>query len=289
MKNENKNNKPTLGEVLAERGEGSVPEPTQDEIVTQALGDLSAQQRLQLELQQSQFVGEKPTITTTEKSVMIPPQVRGPITGQKMNPMVGNPLPRNVPTTKQNRESMAEGIKQEKAETISIQPETVTMSESSESSSPEKGTIPASNISPPPAGMTSTPVLQESPQKELMESDLSKTIDNIGQSNKDPHLRRLVEFINDSGITVDWVRLHLGHVSRIPSVIPSITLWNGPSFEDVAKNVYLTIVALGYVENTWPILKMVMGSSVDNVEWAAGVLCTIALFDTIRVMAADKN
>lgn len=104
------------------------------------------------------------------------------------------------------------------------------------------------------------------------------------QRKTDNNLRRLIDFVNGPEFSGDWVHLHLGHISRIPSVIPSITIWQGVSFEEVVGAVYVTMKMAGYVENTWPILKIVMGSSRDNTEWTAGVLCTMALFDTIKIL-----
>jgi hypothetical protein len=83
---------------------------------------------------------------------------------------------------------------------------------------------------------------------------------------------------------INWVRLHLTNLGRIPNVIPVQTIWNVPASLDIPKLIYDNVLSLGYVENVWPCLCVVMGSSIDNVLWSAGVLTTIALFDTIRML-----
>jgi len=80
----------------------------------------------------------------------------------------------------------------------------------------------------------------------------------------------------------NWILLHLSHLSRIPSAIPNMTLWEIPASFDVPKFVYQTILSSGYIENIWPALKLVMGSSIDNFEWTAGVLTTLTLVNVLQ-------
>jgi len=280
--------KPTLEEALSQRA--MKVEPTQEEIVTQALGDLSAQTRL----------GQ------------IPPQVE------------------EIPLTRKKLESILESdeFKNHETPTILMQPETMTMSESAESNSPE--TIPVSSTDPQPATKGFTPEYLEQPPQgdKLSEDELKKiaadvktaavqkdqppqgeepneeTLDAIADPGKSVYsveelmselndgginLRRLIEYVHSSEFSTDWVRMHHCWISRVPSVIPRLTTWDLPNNVDVYKIIYETILMPGYIETCWPSLKLVMNTSIDNVEWTAGVLTTIALFDVIRMLTNPEE
>ena len=184
----------------------------------------------------------------------------------------------------------------EKAKTI-LMGETTTMSESAESNSPETGTIPVSSTNPQPATKDSTPESREQPPqgKEPNEETLNaiadpgKSVDSVEElmselNDGGINLRRLIEYVHSSEFSTDWVRMHHCWISRVPSVIPRLTTWDLPNNVDVYKIIYETILMPGYIETCWPSLKLVMNTSIDNVEWTAGVLTTIALFDVIRML-----
>ena len=101
---------------------------------------------------------------------------------------------------------------------------------------------------------------------------------------QDVNLRRLIEFVNGEMYSINWVRLHLVHMSRIPAALPSPTLWKVPEKIEMAKLVYDVVTSPGYVENQWPVMQILMGPSIDNAEWSVGVLTTLALFDAIRLL-----
>jgi hypothetical protein len=132
----------------------------------------------------------------------------------------------------------------------------------------EKQITPASNIAPPPATAKCTQALQAQEDR----------------PRKNENLRRLIDFVNGEMYSINWVRMHLMHISRIPNALPSPTLWKIPGNLEVAKLVYDVVLSPGYVENLWPTLEILMGSSVDSTEWCAGVLTTLALFDSIRLL-----
>ena len=128
---------------------------------------------------------------------------------------------------------------------------------------------PASSINPQLAVETSTPESQEAaPQAEI----------------EDFNLRRLIDFLHGNVYSKRWVQMHLGLVSANPKVIPAVTIWGIPASFDKAQLVYEVATAPGYVEGVWPYLSMLMGRSVGNTEWAAMLLTTIALFDSIKIL-----
>lgn len=103
------------------------------------------------------------------------------------------------------------------------------------------------------------------------------------------NLQKLKAFISAEEFSVNWCRLHITHISRIPNVIPNPILWNVPSGADLAQLLFDTVRCPSYVESAWPRLKVVMGGSIDNIEWTCGVLCTIALFDATQVLATIQE
>jgi len=143
----------------------------------------------------------------------------------------------------------------------------------------EMADTPVSNSSPQPVTEPSTP---ESPAPQVMNPTT---------------LRRVLDFIAGPEFGPDWCRAHMMHISRIPSVIPSPTAWDLPGkAKDELPLLIMTLMQQpGFVQSNWSTLEMLMGSCIDNTEWAVGVLCTIAIFDAIRMiplaqqMAAEEN
>ena len=419
----------TLEEAMTQNRPEHVPEePTMDEIKIQALGEASAQARLGQQPPQGLSPQPKPMKTSIDMNR--PPEIK-PIDNTTRDKIERAIMDAEISTQNAGKDYSQRGMERPlkafakmvpiQPETGTIGPETVTMSESAQSVSPETGTIPVSNTDPPPADKTSTQESQEQSlrneewiinidgtskgnpgpaayayivknarTREVIDrcgvsigtgtcneaeyrgmigalrfikqnrpksvvilsdselivkqlsgeykvkapslqqlyqeaSDLQKQLPNCeiryipreqnkeadilannsivhnqmhgidrnpGEINEqedtllqDKDLRRLIEYVNSSVFNVNWVRMHLVHVVQNPTVVPSFTLWDGVSTDRVSRIVYDTIRMRGYVENTWPSLRMVMGTSRDNIEWAANVLCTIALFDVIRILS----
>lgn len=159
-------------------------------------------------------------------------------------------------------EDMVKNLHPEAVETISSQPEMVTQD------------IPVLSTDPLPKVEAST---RESPEIPPQEKHSLRELE-------DSNLRKLREYIHGPEISVNWVQLQLTHLSRIPSAIPSMTLWAISPQVNIPKAVYAMLLMPGYLENIWPGLKLVMGTSQDNVEWATGVATTMAMFDVIKML-----
>jgi len=153
-------------------------------------------------------------------------------------------------------------------------------------------TIPASTEKNPQEVMASTP---ESPAKVVIPKTNNFTSvvwtddkESLGLVHEDPddiNLRRLKDYLNGEEFTPSWVMMHLAQITSNPKITPRISLWDKPNEIDVVvKGVYNVMMSPGFVDNTWPYLKVVMGSSRDNVVWCANVLTTIALFETIKIL-----
>ncbi len=171
-------------------------------------------------------------------------------------------------------EMVKQALANDQTEKILQQP-TDEMHETNTKPRPKKETpiTPASNTDLPPAPKTSTP---ESPSPKGF-----KIVHKFEQGNE-ATLRRLKEYIVSEEYNVNWVRLHLTHLGRIPSAIPVMTLWEVPPSIDIPQLIYDTVHTAGYLENIWPALSIVMGSSRDNLAWTAGVMTTMALFAVIQ-------
>jgi len=230
------NEKPkSILEALGVRAEEDLPEPTQEEIVTEALMNADLETRLGTQYPD------------------VPPQIK--------------PVADNVRAKLEREIDSSENLQGP----TSTQSEKMTLIELNSTKIPMQETVPVLNISPLPVPKN---YIQESVEKAL----------NPMSKNEDLNLRRLLDYVYGPEFSLNWVRLHLQNLSRIPEVIPVMTLWDVSPQLDIAQLIYDVIQSPGYVENVWPHLRIVMGSSRDNVRWTAGVCTTIALFDAIRLL-----
>lgn len=212
----------------------------------------------------------------------------------------------------------------EPVETIPVQTET--MMSTNNPPAKEQPTIPALSIDPLHATKTSTPesveplmvnkvnkILAGIPNasesaEPLTEKKLSRLLDQTDltagpipfseaairgmstvQVYKDINLRRLIEFVHSNDYSLAWVQLHITSISSIPKVFPSPTLWDVPNDVDIAALVYQIVLTAGFVENTWPYLRLIMGTSRDNVDWTVAVLTTCALFQALQLLPYTVN
>jgi len=143
-------------------------------------------------------------------------------------------------------------------------------------------TIPASSID-------SQPAIQNSILGLVSQGGIALTLPTKNDVVVDKNLQRLKEYVRGEEFSINWVRLHLSNLGRIPNVIPVMNLWDVPASLDIPKAVHDVVLTDGYLDNIWPSLSMVMGSSKDNLRWTAGVLTSFALFDTIRFLSTYKE
>jgi hypothetical protein len=254
MSKKNQEQPKSMAEALGSRlnEDENVPEPTIDETVMEAM----------LDDQTEKMIGEKPP--------QIPPHLQGPPPIQPASNEAGEKI-----------EKKAEGVEMEET--------TNTPSHQD----PVKPTIPASNNESRPADETSSPDSPEqtTPRRENRVGDGSMC-DEAERITKediptDSNLRSLQEFVHGDTFDVNWVRSRIAGLSQFPEVLPSPISWDVPSHIDIAELIYDSIIGkidmeIDYVESCWPVLRVLMNKSIDNVEWTAGILCTLALFDVMR-------
>jgi len=129
--------------------------------------------------------------------------------------------------------------------------------------------MPASITKPRPVN---TVCIQES--LEIQPSPTSKGIDAV----------KLVEFVKSEQFTPAWCMQRINVLLSGSPLIPLHTSWKTPPSTDLPRLVFDTIRGDGYVASKWESVALVLGQSVDNVEWAAGILCWLALADDIQLM-----
>lgn len=69
---------------------------------------------------------------------------------------------------------------------------------------------------------------------------------------------------------------------RVPEAVPNYRNWDAP---DVIPLVCKKVREVGYFEKIWPLLRMLMGDNIGNIQWTARVAMTIALFEVIGEIA----
>lgn len=131
---------------------------------------------------------------------------------------------------------------------------------------PAEETTLASNTTPLPATPISTPASQAS---------LPSGVDS---------LRR---FVDSNQFSVNWAQQQL--LVIVPEYLPNFPQWKIPGGVQAEKLIYDIATGPGYVESKWGALSVILGDSRDNVEFAAGVLCFLAMADAINVVGRVRS
>lgn len=255
--------KPTMAEALGARAEEAPPEQTHDEIVVQALAEASA-----------------------EKGVLAqgPPQDVSP-QKKSLEPMPTTPIQQETGGMQVVPDAIPPLMKSNLKTTTNSPPKT------------ETPIIPVSSIDRLHVAENSTPESLEPLTEEKINKMADDFLDKYSHLQNsgvdmiaitppiaDPHLRRLVEYIHSEEYSIAWTQLHITSISSFPRVLPTPTLWDIPSSIDIARLVYELVMQPGFVENTWPYIRLLMGSSRDNTQWSATVLTSVALFEAVKCL-----
>lgn len=129
---------------------------------------------------------------------------------------------------------------------------------------------------PPPADKTSIP---ESQEKTVTMADKL-----LGIRPLDSETYIVAEFLAGPDFSVHYVERQLATLSTIPEMIPPPNQWALPAEVDLPKLIYETILTPGFVTQVWPIVRMLMGTSIGNVVWEVKVICTIAFMEVTRMV-----
>lgn len=244
-------------DILSAIGDRAKETPkTEDEIVTQAMRNANAEKMVQnltaTPIPQQTPQGELKTVSTTPTTPEL--NVTTDVSNGESQPVITNSTPESQELPRMNKTEILQAIKELK-ETSSFE-----------------------LLKELAAEYPDFAYLTTAPDDTILPGRVLKPFE------ENFNLRRLRDYIDSSEYSPDWVLAHLTNVFCMPKVIPSVTLWNVPNNFDIAKLICTTVKMPGYIENTWPVLEVVMGNSIGNLEWCASVLTSAALFDCIKLL-----
>jgi len=110
-------------------------------------------------------------------------------------------------------------------------------------------------------------------------------MEKASRNIENEQLTAIKSFVKSTGFNVNWVQMHLTSLCAMPRVLPSITLWDIPNKNmNIAEFVYQLLMTDNYIDEIWPILKILLGTSIGNESWTVAVATTVALFDCLKVL-----
>lgn len=251
------NNKPnSIEAALGPRmHEDPLPEPTQDEILAQALNDASVEERL-LQPMEPETKSETPMTSSATP---------GPLPTDRMATMKLEDPPIIVTFP---------------------EPETTDYSQSSPERPLNKMETPVSNDESQPVTIPSSLEFQEPPQRIIpipTEAMKQQAAREANAPAEDIELVKLMEYLDGDGFAYSSVAFQLRTICGNPQVIPTMSQWQIPPALDVTRLVYDILMSPGYIESIWPILKILLGTNIGNSVWTGNIAITLALFDALKL------
>jgi hypothetical protein len=262
------NNKPnSIEAALGPRmHEDPLPEPTQDEILAQALNDARVEERL-LQPMEPETKSETPMTSSATP---------GPLPTDRMATMKLEDPPIIVTFP---------------------EPETTDYSQSSPERPLNKMETPVSNDESQPVITPYFPESVEPPQKlsdenltkvagDIKKAALLKNFDEWGPKNppaEDIELIKFMEYLDGDNFAYSSVAFQLRAICGNPQVIPVMSQWQIPPALDVTRLVYDILLSPGYIESIWPVLKILLGTNIGNSVWTGNIATTLAVFDAMKL------
>ena len=80
------------------------------------------------------------------------------------------------------------------------------------------------------------------------------------------------------------ISAHLVALTADPQVIPRLGLWDTGVPINLVDVIRSIIFQPNYLKAIYPSLKIVMGNSLSNFNWASTVVISMAFFDAIKVL-----
>jgi hypothetical protein len=99
----------------------------------------------------------------------------------------------------------------------------------------------------------------------------------------DPQFTKLAEHVLVN-VDENYILAHMGSILSNPTVVPPLNIWTPDVPINVPKLVRSLINQPGYLQQIYPILKVLMGTSFSNIEWTSNVLVTLAFYDMVKVL-----
>ena len=85
-------------------------------------------------------------------------------------------------------------------------------------------------------------------------------------------------------ISDNLISAHLVALTADPQVIPRLGMWSTEVPIDLVSVIRSIIFQPGYLKVVFPSVKIVMGDSFKNYNWASTVVISMAFFDAIKVL-----
>jgi len=104
-------------------------------------------------------------------------------------------------------------------------------------------------------------------------------------AEEDPALTRIKRYFGDGHYVHGTAAGQVTAICANPSVMAPTTQWGQNLLNDLPKMLTGILMQAGYLDNIWPQLKLVMGTSVGNVQWAVQIASSIAFFDLLKVLS----
>jgi hypothetical protein len=150
-----------------------------------------------------------------------------------------------------------------------------------------KGKIPAQTLRPQkePQTQTTDPGTSTSTSPRPPETNVSSQAshDPPPPSPVDPQFTKLAEHVLVN-VDENYILAHMGSILSNPTVVPPLNIWTPDVPINVPKLVRSLINQPGYLQQIYPILKVLMGTSFSNIEWTSNVLVTLAFYDMVKVL-----
>jgi hypothetical protein len=143
-----------------------------------------------------------------------------------------------------------------------------------------------SQPTPTTAPATSTSI--DLPQKETKDcSPVSQGPDPAEMKGVDPEFTMLAEYVLQT-VTETYILAQMGAILSNPGAIPPLHMWKPEIDIDIPKVIHSIINQPGYLQQVYPRLRILMGTSFSNLAWTANVLITIAFFDMVRILPQSR-
>jgi hypothetical protein len=123
----------------------------------------------------------------------------------------------------------------------------------------------------PPSETISHPLMEQ------QEESVPVKIDPNAETEDEILCRRVREWCGPHAVAMAMKYM----CERAPEVFPRFTMWKIEEKEP-AKLVHKKIMSDGYVEEILPIIKLMVGDSIKNIQWTGRVVIGIAVYDTLR-------
>jgi len=81
----------------------------------------------------------------------------------------------------------------------------------------------------------------------------------------------------------------MGAILANPQVVPHTCHWVTEERIDVPLLIYQIINQPGYLEASFPSLRIILGRNLSNTAWAANVLVTLAFYDLIKILPQSHH